>query len=128
MLRPLPLFSLAAFEPFSAIPERIGIVCRLETMPRANRHYVPPAHGQFGTGQNKSHWPFEGRGSRSGTIGTTDRPLFSSRCFRTRRKQRRAEQERGPDFFRLANALSALYAKESEEKRLLDAVLLAVPR
>lgn len=39
-----------------------------------------------------------------------------------------AEQIRGPDFLRLANALSALYPKESEEKRLLDAMLLAVPR
>ncbi len=35
---------------------------------------------------------------------------------------------RGPDFLRLANALSALYPKDSEEKRLLDAMLLAVPR
>jgi adenine-specific DNA methylase len=40
----------------------------------------------------------------------------------------KAEQERGPDFIRLANALSALYPKGSEEKRLLDAMLLAVPR
>ncbi|MCS6897580.1 MAG: hypothetical protein NZM29_06355, partial [Nitrospira sp.] len=40
----------------------------------------------------------------------------------------KAEQERGPDFLRLANALSALYPKESDEKRLLDAMLLAVPR
>jgi putative DNA methylase len=39
-----------------------------------------------------------------------------------------SEQERGPDFLRLANALSALYPKGSEEKRLLDAMLLAVPR
>ncbi len=39
-----------------------------------------------------------------------------------------AEQERGSDFLRLANALSALYPKASEEKRLLDAMLLAVPR
>ena len=39
-----------------------------------------------------------------------------------------AEQDRGPDFLRLANALSALYPKESEEKRLLDAMLLAVPK
>lgn len=38
------------------------------------------------------------------------------------------EQERAPDFLRLANALSALYPKGSEEKRLLDAMLLAVPR
>jgi uncharacterized repeat protein (TIGR04076 family) len=40
----------------------------------------------------------------------------------------KAEQHRGPDFLRLANALSALYPKTSEEKRLLDAMLLAVPR
>ncbi len=38
------------------------------------------------------------------------------------------EQSRSPDFFRLANALSALYPKASEEKRLIDAVLAAVPR
>jgi hypothetical protein len=40
----------------------------------------------------------------------------------------KGEQERGPDFLRLANALSALYPKGSEEKRLLDAMLVAVPR
>jgi hypothetical protein len=40
----------------------------------------------------------------------------------------KAEQERGPDFLRLANALSALYPKDSEEKRLLDAMLLVMPR
>lgn len=40
----------------------------------------------------------------------------------------KAEQERGPDFLRLSNALSALYPKNSEEKRLLDAMLLIVPR
>jgi hypothetical protein len=40
----------------------------------------------------------------------------------------KAEQERGPEFLRLANALSALYPKGSEEKRLLDAMLLAAPR
>jgi adenine-specific DNA methylase len=40
----------------------------------------------------------------------------------------KAEQERGPDFLRLANAFSALYPKGSEEKRLIDAMLLAVPR
>jgi len=40
----------------------------------------------------------------------------------------KAEQERGPEFLRLSNALTALYPKGSEEKRLLDAMLLAVPR
>lgn len=40
----------------------------------------------------------------------------------------KAEQERGPEFLRLANAFSALYPKGSEEKRLVEAMLLAVPR
>jgi hypothetical protein len=40
----------------------------------------------------------------------------------------KAEQERGPEFLRLANALSALYPEVSQEERLLDAMLLAVPR
>jgi putative DNA methylase len=40
----------------------------------------------------------------------------------------KAEQERGSDFLRLANALSALYPKGSEERRLLEAMLVAVPR
>jgi len=40
----------------------------------------------------------------------------------------KAEVDRGADFIRLANALSALYPKQSEEKRLLDAMLLAIPR
>ena len=39
-----------------------------------------------------------------------------------------SERERSPDFLRLANALSALYPRGSEEKRLLDAMLLAAPR
>jgi hypothetical protein len=40
----------------------------------------------------------------------------------------RAEQDRGPDFLRLSNALSALYPRGSVEKRLLDGMLLAAPR
>jgi putative DNA methylase len=40
----------------------------------------------------------------------------------------KSEQERGPDFLRLANALSTLYPKGTEEKRLLEAMLVAVPR
>ncbi len=39
-----------------------------------------------------------------------------------------AEVDRGPDFLRLANALYALYPDKSDEQRLLQAVLLAVPR
>lgn len=40
----------------------------------------------------------------------------------------KSEIDRGPDFLRLANALSALYPPGGDEKRLLDAMLLAVPR
>ena len=39
-----------------------------------------------------------------------------------------SEQERGPGFERLANALSALYPPGCNEKRLLDAMLLAAQR
>jgi putative DNA methylase len=39
-----------------------------------------------------------------------------------------AELDRGPDFERLANSLSALYPKGSEEKRLLDAMLQSIRR
>src|SRR5439155_24580516 len=39
-----------------------------------------------------------------------------------------SELGRGPSFLRLANAFSALYPRDSEEKRLLDAVLLVSRR
>ena len=39
-----------------------------------------------------------------------------------------SQVERGADFLRLANALTALYPTGSDEKRLLDAVLMAIPR
>ena len=54
--------------------------------------------------------------------------LQSSGRSQALRNLLRAEQERSPDFLRLANALTALYPRGSEEKRLLDAMLLAVPR
>lgn len=38
----------------------------------------------------------------------------------------KSEMERGQDFLRLANSLSALYPKGSYEKRLVDAMLLSV--
>jgi hypothetical protein len=40
----------------------------------------------------------------------------------------KSETDRGPDFLRLANALSALYPTGSEERRLVEAMLQAVPR
>lgn len=39
-----------------------------------------------------------------------------------------AEMSRSPDFLRLANALAVLYPKDSEEKRLVEAMLLAAPK
>ncbi len=39
-----------------------------------------------------------------------------------------SEMNRGPEFLHLANALSALYPRGCQEKRLIDAMLLAVPR
>ena len=40
----------------------------------------------------------------------------------------KTEQERSPGFLRRANGFSTLYPKGSEEKRLIDAMLLGVPR
>ena len=39
-----------------------------------------------------------------------------------------AETQHGHDFLRLANALSTLYPGESEQERLLNTMLLTVPR
>ena len=38
------------------------------------------------------------------------------------------EQDRGPDFIRLAHALSALFPRAGQEDRTLNAMLLGVPR
>jgi len=69
----------------------------------------------------------------TGQITTLDRvhaAMLLQRQGRTNalRSLLAAEAQRGPDFRRLANALSALYPQASEEKRLLDAMLLAMPR
>ena len=39
----------------------------------------------------------------------------------------KVERERGPDFFRLANALSTLYPHSGAEKRQIDTMPLAAP-
>jgi putative DNA methylase len=89
--------------------------------------------------------PIKGR-KRKGASTVTDEPLHKHRGATTLdhvhaamllqasgranalRALLKSETERGPDFLRLSNALSALYPKDSDEKRLLDAMLLAVPR
>jgi len=40
----------------------------------------------------------------------------------------KAEQDHSPDCLHLANVLSVLYPEKREQKRLLDAMLPAVPR
>lgn len=56
-------------------------------------------------------------------IATRRKELGEGRISRIK-----VDQDRGPDFLRLANGPSALYPVVSEEKRLMDAMLLAVPR
>lgn len=40
----------------------------------------------------------------------------------------REEKQRGPDFDRLARSLTALYPKDSEERRLIEALSLVIPK
>ena len=89
----------------------------------------PPVRGRRGRGAVRT--PSEQR--TDGAVTTLDRVhaamlLQANGQANGLRALIKTEQERGPDFLRLANALSALYPKNSEEKRLLDAMLLAVPR
>ena len=91
----------------------------------------PPVHGGP-----------RGRGRMTATLDDLDAPLTATTLDRVHaamllqasgrsqalRNLLRAEQERGPDFLRLANALTALYPRGSDEKRLLDTMLLAVQR
>ncbi|MGH8725873.1 MAG: hypothetical protein ACREU1_13530, partial [Burkholderiales bacterium] len=109
-----------------------GQIVQLELFPKSGQGAVPANRGRR-------------RGRRAG-VNVSDESLQSVREATTLdrvhaamllqsggrtnalRALLRAEQERGPEFLRLANALSALYPKGSEEKRLLDAMVLATPR
>ena len=111
-----------------------GQIIQLELFPSIERGAAPAIRGRA-----------RGRGKRVG-IDVSEESLAAAREATTLdrvhaamllqaggrtnalRALLKAEQERGPEFLRLANALSALYPKGSEEKRLLDAMLLAVPR
>lgn len=95
------------------------------------------AGGAFSTRWSSRCWnPCRAAASRpqvpAGGHDARPRPRCDAAPVRGARDALRAllatEQDRGPDFLRLARALSALYPKDSEEKRLLDAMLLAVPR
>jgi hypothetical protein len=118
---------------------------RIEQDVKASRNYTfafmqdvaaPPDIKPRGRGNGK---PTTSKGAAvaeapaAQTVTTLDRVhaamlLQSSGQANGLRAMLKEEQQRGPDFVRLANALSALYPKDSEEKRLLDAMLLATPR
>ena len=96
---------------------------------------LPHRRGVQTLGAGKVHpaWPPVHTPSVVGAATTLDRVhaamlLQASGQANGLRALIKAEQQRGPEFLRLANALSALYPTGSEEKRLLDAMLLAVPR
>ena len=55
-------------------------------------------------------------------------PLQAGGHANALRKLITAERKRVPDFLRLSSVLFALYPRGSQEKRLLDTMLLAVPR
>jgi adenine-specific DNA methylase len=137
-----------------SVPERAGILFgkdgaeavaqRLEKAPAADIHQLMLFTENEGEATAKGKG--RGRGRRKTGADVPDEALETSREATTLdrvhvamllqaggranalRALLKAEQERGPDFLRLANALSALYPQGSEEKRLLDAMLLAVPR
>lgn len=106
---------------------------QISLFPDMKERVAPKVRGRRGRRSQPSD-ETSSRGIRTGWDPTTlDRVhaamlLQSSGRANALRALLEAEQERGPDFLRLANALSALYPKLSEEKRLLDAMLLAAPK
>ena len=93
---------------------------------------APPIRGRTRR-RGRSSSPIDGSSGLTLSATTLDRVhaamlLQASGRSQALRNLLRSEQERGPDFLRLANALTALYPRGSEEKRLLDAMLLATPR
>jgi hypothetical protein len=115
---------------------------RIEQDVKASRNYTfafmqdvaaPPEIKSRGRGKAKAAVGTVSEAPAPQMITTLDRLhaamlLQSSGQSNGLRAMLKEEQQRGPDFLRLANSLSALYPKDSEEKRLLDAMLLAVPR
>ncbi len=122
-----------------------GLAQRIETAGRKGRASAQPdlfAELVAPPATPSSRGQRQGRGKRSGRVEdmetrrdatTLDRVhaamlLQANGAANALRSLLQSEVERGPEFLRLANALSALYPTASEEKRLLDAMLLAVPR
>jgi hypothetical protein len=120
----------------SAVPGQAGKSPReklqLELFPEASKKPLPTVRGRGRRKRVADEFSEEALAQRREAT-TLDRVhaamlLQSAGQTNALRALLKAEVERSPDFLRLANALSALYPKGSEEKRLLDAMLLAVPR
>jgi hypothetical protein len=136
------LFGQAGAEAVAASLERQGAAGPVSVqgllfpemeVPAGRRATAPKARGRGGRGSGKDVAVSDESLAATREATTLDRVhaamlLQAAGRANALRALVKAEQERGPDFLRLANALSALYPKASEEKRLLDAMLLAVPR
>jgi len=115
------------------IETKKGVVRLLPVAERARGLFGAAARP--GARSKATRWGRVRRGSAGPPRGDDARPgpcghalLQSAGRANALRALLAAEMDRSPDFLRLANALSALYPKGSEEKRLVDAMLLAVPR
>ena len=112
-------------------PKMVGI--QLKLFPEWNRGTTPQAAGQGRRRPRIAPMVTGGALEPHPEATTLDRIhaamlLQKSGHANALRTLLKSEVERSPDFLRLANALSALYPAGSEEKRLLDAMLLAVPK
>ncbi|MCY3958692.1 MAG: DUF1156 domain-containing protein [Chloroflexi bacterium] len=115
-----------------AIADEMGSAANVNPQLRLFPEDAPPIRGR--TRRRGRSWTLTDGDTDIGLSATTlDRVhaamlLQASGRSQALRNLLWAEQERSPDFLRLANALTALYPRGSEEKRLLDAMLLAMPR
>ena len=116
----------------TAAADELGIESNISSQLSLLPEDAPPVRGRARRRGKSVETASEGMDARHSAT-TLDRVhaamlLQASGRAQALRNLLRSEQERGPDFLRLANALTALYPGGSEEKRLLDAMLLAAPR
>ena len=112
----------ARAEPAAEQPLQLDLFPDLDTLPAPKRRGRRKATGDWDDTELKR--------PEATTLDKVHAAMLLQRAGKAHalRELLRAEVDRGPAFLRLANALSALYPRDSAEKRLLDAMLLAVPR
>jgi adenine-specific DNA methylase/REP element-mobilizing transposase RayT len=91
-------------------------------------HPLVPSSGEEGSAERGVVRPAAAQPREATTLDRVHRAMLLQAGGQATalRAMLEAETQRSPDFLRLANALSALYPKDSEEKRLLDAMLVGV--